>query len=76
MIKDLIYDIAYDKINLSQALSRSKLLAYKIDNDNFKEWLRKELEGYDYTDKLMPAYRRIQLPIVFYAYLTKWPTIF
>ncbi len=59
MIKDLISDIAYDKINLSQALSCSKLLAYKISNDNFKEWLRKELEGYDYNDTLLPQYRRI-----------------
>lgn len=59
MIKDLISDLAYNRINLSQALSRSKLLAYKINNDNFKEWLRKELEGYDYSDKLLPAYRRI-----------------
>lgn len=60
MIKDLISDLAYDKINLSQALSRSKLLAYKISNDTFKEWLRKELEGYDYDDDIFPEHRRVK----------------
>lgn len=59
MIKDLISDLAYDKINLSQALSRSKLLAYKVNSDNFKEWLRNELEGYEYNNKSLPEYRRI-----------------
>lgn len=59
MIKDLISDLAYDKINLSQALSRSKLLAYKINNDNFRKWLHKELEGYDHNDKMLPEYRRL-----------------
>jgi hypothetical protein len=59
MIKDLISDIAYDLINLSQALSRCKLIAYRICNGDFKNWLRKELEGYDYDDKFLPMYRRI-----------------
>jgi len=59
MIKDLISDLSYDKIQLSQALSRSKLLAYKINNDDFKEWLRKELEGYEHNYKLLPEYRKI-----------------
>jgi len=59
MIKDLISDLAFDKINLSQALSRSKIIAYKINSENFRNWLRKELEGYEYSDKLLPGYRVI-----------------
>ncbi len=59
MIKDLISDLAYDRISLSQALSRSKLIAYKINNDNFKDWLKKELEGYGDEDEFLPNYRRI-----------------
>lgn len=59
MIKELIEDLAYDKIQLSQALSRSKIIGFKIKNDVFKEWLRKELEGYDYLDNFLPSYRII-----------------
>ena len=63
MIKELINDIAYDKISLSQALTRAKLVANKIKNDNFKNWLKKELEGYEFNDFLLPKYRKIWAPI-------------
>lgn len=59
MIKDLISGIAHDKIQLSQALSRAKLIAYKVNNDTFKQWLGKELQGYKYDDKFLPDYRNI-----------------
>ena len=47
MIKDLIKDIAYDKISVTQALTRAKLIAYKIRNDTFKNWISNELNGYE-----------------------------
>lgn len=66
-MKQLINDIAYDNINLSQALTRSKLFAIKIENNIFKQWLIKELEGYDYDDPLIPSYRKIWSPITLQA---------
>ena len=59
MINELITDIAYDKITLSQALTRAKLIARQIKNDTFKNWLNKELNGYDFEDPLLPDYRNI-----------------
>ncbi|WP_298902213.1 hypothetical protein [uncultured Psychroserpens sp.] len=59
MINELITDIAYDKITVSQGLTRAKLIARQIKNDTFKSWLNKELNGYDYEDPLMPEYRKI-----------------
>lgn len=59
MINELITDIAYDKITVAQGLTRAKLIARVIKNDTFKNWLNKELNGYDYEDPLMPEYRKI-----------------
>lgn len=59
MIKDLIRDLAFDKITLSQALTRAKLIARQIKNDTFKNWLNKELNGYEHDDTLLPMYRKI-----------------
>ncbi len=58
MIKDLIKDLTYDNITLSQGLTRAKIIAYKINNDNFKGWINTELNGYGKEDKL-PDYRII-----------------
>ena len=59
MIKELIRDIAFDKITVSQALTRAKLIAYEIKNEIFKSWLSKELNGYEFEDVLLPKYRKI-----------------
>jgi len=59
MIKELIYDIAYEKIKLTQGLTRAKLIAKQIKNNIFLEWLKKELEGYNFNDKELPLYRKI-----------------
>ena len=58
MIKELITDIAYDKITLSQALTRAKLIAYKVDNEDFRLWIDNELNGYS-NHNLLPSYRII-----------------
>lgn len=59
MIKQLITDIAYDNIKLSQAITRAKLVENKIKNDTLKKWLNKELEGYEFDDKYLPSYRKV-----------------
>lgn len=67
MIKDLISDIANDKITLSQALMRSKMVAFKIKNNTFKEWIKKETEGYELNDELLPEYRKIYSELILVA---------
>ncbi len=59
MIKNLIEDIAFDRITLAQALTRTKLISAQIRNETLKQWLKKELEGYDHDDKFLPSYRKI-----------------
>jgi hypothetical protein len=59
MIKELITDLSYDKITLSQALTRSKIIAFKLKNGTFTKWIKKETDGYDFNDPLMPQYRKI-----------------
>ena len=69
MIKKLINDIVFDNIKLSQALTQSKIIANKIQNENFKNWLKKELEGYSFNDPYLPKYRKIFSPIFLTAEL-------
>lgn len=61
MIKQLIEDLVFDKIPLSQALTRSKIIAYKINNDAFKDWLVGEIKGY--SKRELPEYRIISCDI-------------
>lgn len=63
MINELIRDLVYEKISLSQALTRSKLIARQIKNETFKNWLSKELNGYEYKDILLPKYRKIRAEV-------------
>lgn len=67
MINNLITDIAYDKITVAQGLTRAKLIARLIKNETFKNWLNKELNGYEYEDTLLPDYRKIWSEIVLTA---------
>lgn len=62
MIKDLIKDLTFDNISLSQGLTRAKIIAFEIENDDFKNWISKELNGYTNKDKL-PDYRIIPCEI-------------
>lgn len=63
MIKSLINELVYDKISLNQALTRSKIIAYEIDNKTFQDWLKKELEGYSEEDINLPQYRIIKCKV-------------
>lgn len=68
MIKQLIIDIAYDNISVSQALTRAKILQRKLDNYKFGEWIKNEIEGYpDNDDVLIPDYRTIPAPTILIA---------
>lgn len=62
MIKQLIEDITFDRITLSQALTRAKIIAYKINNTQFKDWITSELNGYS-DHKKLPSYRVIPCEI-------------
>src|SRR3972149_5918284 len=57
-MKELIKDLAYDKITLSQGLTRAKLTAFKVGNKPFQDWIKNELEGYNGLDGL-PPYRKL-----------------
>jgi|TARA_B110000908_G_scaffold170483_1_gene230191 hypothetical protein len=59
MIKQLIKDLAFDNITLSQGLTRTKLIENKVKNNILKNWLKKELEGYEFEDNFLPPYRKI-----------------
>ena len=63
MIKELIKDLTYEKISLSQALSRAKLIAFDIQNLDFKNWISKELNGYNNQKDKLPEYRIIECDI-------------
>jgi hypothetical protein len=63
MIKDLIKEIAYDKITLTQALTRAKLIAYKIENETFRIWISNELDGYS-SGEDAPQYRILEVETV------------
>lgn len=61
MIKELIEELAFDRITLTQALTRAKIIAFKIDNLEFKDWLIHELNGYN--QKELPNYRKISCEV-------------
>jgi len=63
MIKELINDLAYDKISISQGLTRAKLIAYKINDSSFKTWVYEELNGYS-NDENLPDYRYLPCDLV------------
>lgn len=62
MIKKLISDISYDKVSMTQALTRAKVIAYQIDNDEFKNWINRELNGYE-NEESVPNYRQLSCEI-------------
>ncbi|QIH33880.1 hypothetical protein [Sphingobacterium sp. DR205] len=61
MIKELIEDLTFDKITVTQALTRAKIIAYKVKNNDFKDWIYHEINGY--TDGTLPSYRVIKCEV-------------
>lgn len=69
MIKKLITDIAFNRIELSQALTTAKIIASKISSQELALWIKKELEGYSFEDIDLPSYRKIPSTITLTATL-------
>ncbi|MBI3134334.1 MAG: hypothetical protein HYZ14_06615 [Bacteroidetes bacterium] len=57
MIKDLIKQIAYEEIPISKALTIAKIIAKKIGNQEFENWIKNEINGYE-SDESLPKYRK------------------
>lgn len=55
----IIKELANDAITLEVALTRSVVIANDICNDEFREWIEKELSGYLETDTI-PDYRIVK----------------
>lgn len=69
-IKKIIEDLAFDKISLNQAMTQSKIVAYKTKNQTFISWIKNELEGYEIGSNSIPNYRKINttLKLKFFDY--------
>ncbi|MDK8643799.1 hypothetical protein [Niallia taxi] len=64
LITQLQNDVIDPNISISTALRRAKVLAYRLDLEDFKNWVELELNGYQ--DKLedLPDYRRCTTVII------------
>jgi hypothetical protein len=58
MIKDLITKLAYEEISLSKALNIAKIIAKKVGNRQFENWIKNELNGYP-NDDSVSDYRKM-----------------
>src|SRR2546423_1803721 len=56
---DEIQNDIVSAVPLSTALRKAKVLAYRLKNQEFKDWVEHELNGYYGEDVLLPQYRRI-----------------
>ncbi len=61
IIQRIQQDILDKDVSLSDVLLRAKLLAYQLKNDEFKSWVKSELDGYRDQDD-PPDYRIISGP--------------
>lgn len=64
MIDSLIEKIASNEIETATALNQAKIIASKIKNDDFKQWINHELKGYpqEFLNQL-PDYRIFSVQI-------------
>lgn len=64
MLEKLIQKIAEDSISTQSALNQAKIIASKIKNEDFKQWINYELKGYPsgYLNQL-PNYRKFRVQI-------------
>ena len=59
-IFDEIQNDIINNIDLSIILLKAKVLAYKLKNQEFKDWIENELNGYNNND-LLPYYRELSV---------------
>jgi YD repeat-containing protein len=67
IINSIQEDILNPNVKLSNILLKAKVLAYQLENDEFKQWIRQEINGYEDEDNI-PNYRFI--PTNSYGYMT------
>ncbi|MCD9186699.1 MAG: hypothetical protein LUM44_09710 [Pyrinomonadaceae bacterium] len=65
-IFERLQDDILGKEDLSVILRKAKVLAYKLENQEFKDWLENELNGYG-NEKLLPQYRKLDV-VAFASY--------
>ena len=58
----IIIDLINNKINITQAMDTLKILLNDIDNPEIKNWLLKEIDGYNQDDDI-PKYRIVPATI-------------
>jgi AbiTii len=65
IVESIQREILTPEISLSTILLKAKLLAHKLKNDSFKQWVKHEVDGYlDYKE--VPDYRVIHTPLLGY----------
>jgi hypothetical protein len=56
LINTIVSELVNPDVQLRHILLKVQVLAYRIENDNFKEWVKSEQEGF--IGKPVPSYRR------------------
>jgi len=59
LITEIQDDILDPSIRLSSTLRKAKVLAYRLKNADFKEWVDQELNGYTSSTDTLPDYREL-----------------
>jgi len=57
-IRGIRDDITNPDVKLSSILLKAKVMAYSLDVPEFKQWIERELEGYEGEDVEVPDYRK------------------
>lgn len=58
LVESIISDIADSKIKIGDLLRKTRILAFKLQNDSLKSWLNCEVNGY--SDEMeLPDYRKL-----------------
>ncbi|SRR5216683_785005 len=65
-----IQNAAVDSDNVSIALRKAKILASRLNNDEFRQWVDCELNGYPEDLKALPTYRIV--PAIAKGYFSGW----
>lgn len=58
LVKEIQSDILDPSARLSSILRKAKVLAYRLKNADFKDWVDQELGGYAGNEDVLPDYRR------------------
>ncbi|MGI0494999.1 hypothetical protein ACN4EG_24705 [Alkalinema pantanalense CENA528] len=67
IVESIQKDILSSEASLSTILLKAKLLAHKLKNDSFKQWVKHEVDGYP-NSKEVPDYRVIHTPLLGYIF--------